>query len=299
MTATRLTGGVGTALVTPFDSSAAVDQEALRKLVARQSGVDFLVPCGSTGEASTLSLDERREVVRIVAEASRGRVPIVVGASSSDTKTAIETTQALVEAGASHVMHAAPMYNRPPQRGLSAHFRAIADEAARPVVLYNVPGRSACNIAVETTLALAEHPNIVGIKEASGDIGQISSILRHRPDGFLVFSGDDALTLPLIAMGAEGVISVVSNVAPTLMAELVRAARSGDLDAARGLHHALTPLMDFAFIDSNPIPIKEVLAHLGWCGNVVRRPLATLDRAAAAPVAAIVASLGISTEEAA
>lgn len=299
MTNPALRPGVGTALVTPFQEDGALDEESLRALVVRQSGVSFLVPSGSTGEAPTLSPEERRRVVRIVAEAADSDQPVLAGATSSDTRAAIESTHSVIEAGATHVMHATPMYNRPPQRGLIEHFSAVADAASRPIVLYNVPGRTACNLAAETTLELAEHPNIVGIKEASGDVMQISEILRKRPDGFFVFSGDDALTLPLVAMGADGVISVVSNVVPKEMSDLVRAAQSGELDDARSIHHSLTPLMDFAFVDSNPIPIKGVLEYLGHCGGTVRSPLASLDADVAARIGQIVATLEVRTEGAA
>lgn len=291
--------GVGTALVTPFSAAGDVDEESLRALVARQHDVDFLVPVGSTGEAPTLSSEESSRVVRVVAEEAGAGQPVLAGATSSDTRVAIESTRAVIEAGATHVMHATPMYNRPPQRGLLDHFRAIADAATRPVVLYNVPGRTACNLAAETALELAEHPNIVGIKEASANLAQISEILRNRPEGFLVFSGDDALTLPLVAMGADGVISVVSNVVPGKVMELVRAASSGSLDEARALHHALTPLVDFAFVDTNPIPIKRMLAHVGVCRAAVRSPLAPMNEEHDARIGRLADSLGLGAEEAA
>ena len=234
-----------------------------------------------------------------MAEFARSDQPIVAGATSSDTRQAIETTRAVIGAGATHVMHATPMYNKPPQRGLLEHFRAIADVSIRPVLLYNVPGRTACNLAAETALELAEHPNICGIKEASADIGQISEILRNRPDGFLVFSGDDALTLPLVAMGADGVVSVVSNVVPAQMTELVAAAGAGSLKRARTLHHALTPLMDFAFVDANPIPIKRVLSYLGVCGATVRRPLVPMTGDPESAIAPLADRLGLTREAAA
>ncbi len=295
MTKQDLLPGVGTALVTPFTANGEVDEESLRRLVARQRAVSFLVPVGSTGEAPTLSAEECRRVVRVVAEAAAPDQPVLAGATSADTRAAIASTRSVIEAGATHVMHATPMYNRPPQRGLLEHFRAIADASTRPIVLYNVPGRTACNMEAETALELAEHPNIVGIKEASGNVGQVSEILRNRPDGFLVYSGEDGLTLPLVAMGADGVISVVSNAAPRRMVELVQAAATGALDEARALHHALTPLIDFAFVDTNPIPIKRVLAHLGACRADVRSPLAVMREDAAAPVARIADSLGLTT----
>lgn len=273
-----LGGGVGTALITPFDGNGDIDDAALRATVTRQEagGVSFLVPCGSTGEAPTLSLEERERVVSITAETVSTGLPIVAGATASGTAVAVETTRRLTAAGATHTLHASPMYNKPTQRGLVEHFRAVADATEHPVVLYNVPGRTASNIDAETTLALAEHPNIVGIKEASADLDQISEIVRNRPDDFFVYSGDDALTLPLMALGAEGVISVVSNVVPALMASLVRSAAEGDFGAARDLHHRLVPLMDFAFVESNPIPVKAIMAHLGLCSPAMRPPLTAL-----------------------
>ncbi|MEM7414309.1 MAG: 4-hydroxy-tetrahydrodipicolinate synthase [Gemmatimonadota bacterium] len=299
MTHTTLPAGVGTALVTPFAAGGAIDHEALRALVRRQHDVAFLVPVGSTGEASTLSSEERVDVVRTVASEARSNQPVVAGATSSDTRVAIESTRSMIEAGATHVMHATPMYNRPPQRGLLAHFTAVADRSTRPVLLYNVPGRTACTLEAETTLALAEHPNIIGIKEASGDLALISEILRHRPEGFRVYSGDDALTLPLVAMGADGVISVVSNVVPGEMVDLVDASASGSLDRARALHHTLTPLMDFAFIDSNPIPIKRVLAHMGVCEATVRSPLDAMVGDQERPIGSLLDAVELAREEAA
>lgn len=296
-----LRGGVGTALVTPFHEDGSIDVDALRASVARQEsgGVSFLVPCGSTGEAPTLSLEEREQVVETTAEAVSSGLPIVAGATASSTAVAVETTRRFVAAGATHTLHASPMYNKPPQRGLVDHFRAVADATTSPVVLYNVPGRTASNIDAETTLALAEHPNIVGIKEASADLDQISEIIRHRPDDFFVYSGDDALTLPLMALGAEGVISVVSNVAPDLMSTLVRSAAEGDFTAARDLHHRLTPLMDFAFVESNPIPVKALMAHLGLCNPTMRSPLTALAESYRSEIASVLDRVGISTAEAA
>lgn len=299
MTYTTLPAGVGTALVTPFAEDGSIDHEALGALVRRQHDVAFLVPIGSTGEASTLSSEERADVVRTVASEARSNQPVVAGATSSDTRVAIESTRSMIEAGATHVMHATPMYNRPPQRGLLAHFTAVADASTRPVLLYNVPGRTACTLEAETTLALAEHPNIIGIKEASGDLALISEILRNRPDGFHVYSGDDALTLPLVAMGADGVISVVSNVVPREIVDLVAASASGSLDRARALHHTLTPLMDFAFIDSNPIPIKGVLAHMGVCTARVRSPLDVMVGDQERAIGSLLDAVELAREEAA
>lgn len=270
--------GCGTALVTPFHEDGSVDEVALRTLVDWQirEGVDFLVPGGSTGEAATLSFEEHVRVVAVTAEEADGRVPIVAGAGSNDTAKAIKLSRAVTDVGVTHLLHVSPMYNKPPQRGLVAHFTAIADAAARPVVLYNVPGRTASNMEAATQLQLAEHPNIVATKEASGNLAQMEEILRSRPEGFSVLSGDDGLTLPLVSMGGDGIISVVSNATPRAMADLTRLALAGDYDAARALHHQLAPWMGAAFIESNPIPVKAALAALGRIKNVLRLPLVPL-----------------------
>jgi len=270
--------GCGTALVTPFRDDGAVDEPALRRLVDWQiaEGIDFLVPCGSTGEAATMSVDEHRRVVTVVAEQAAGRVPIVAGAGSNDTRKAIALSVALAGTGATHLLHVAPMYNRPPQRGLLAHFRAIADAAPLPVVLYNVPGRTAVNVSAETTLALAEHPRIVGIKEASGDLAQIGEILRGRPAAFVVLSGDDLMTLAVVALGGDGVVSVVANATPRLMTALTTAARGGEVEAARALHQQLAPWMRAAFVESNPLPVKAALHLMGRIGPSLRLPLVPL-----------------------
>jgi len=276
--ASRLVG-CGTALVTPFAADGSVDEPALRRLVEWQiaEGIDFLVPCGSTGEAATMTLDEHVRVVAITAEQAAGRVPIVAGAGSNDTRKAIALSRALVGTGATHLLHVAPMYNKPPQRGMVAHFRAIADAAPFPVVLYNVPGRTAINMVAETTLALAEHPRIVAVKEASGDLAQITEILRARPAGFSVLSGDDNLTLAVVAAGGDGVVSVVSNATPRLMTALVTAARGGEIEVAREVHLRLAPWMRAAFVESNPIPVKAALHMMGKIGPTLRLPLVPLD----------------------
>ncbi|HVE78300.1 MAG TPA: 4-hydroxy-tetrahydrodipicolinate synthase [Gemmatimonadaceae bacterium] len=293
MTAQPL-AGCGTALVTPFTSAGALDERALRALVDWQiaAGVHFLVPCGSTGEAATLTPAEHRRAVEVVVEAARGRVPVVAGAGSNDTRRAIEMSRDMAAAGATHLLHVSPMYNRPPQRGIFAHFQAIADASELPIVVYNVPGRTASNVEARTTLALAEVRGIVGVKEASGSMTQILEILRERPPGFCVLSGDDAVTLPLMAAGADGVVSVVSNVAPATMAELCDRARAGDLAAAQAAHERLLPLMSAAFVESNPIPIKAALAALGRIENVLRLPLVPLDERHAGALRDAVAAAG-------
>lgn len=272
--------GCGTALATPFTSTGDIDERALRGFVDWQldEGIDFLVPCGSTGEAATMSLAEHRRVVEITVEQVRGRVPVVAGAGSNDTRRAIELSRELREVGATHLLHVAPMYSKPPQRGMALHFRTIADAVDLPIVLYNVPSRTGCNIEASTTLELAAHPRIVGTKEASGLLPQITDILAGRPDGFTVLSGDDEVTLPMLALGADGLISVVSNVVPRLMTELVRKGRSGDVSSARELHLRLLPWLRAAFLESNPIPVKAALAMMGRFENALRSPLVPLER---------------------
>jgi 4-hydroxy-tetrahydrodipicolinate synthase len=271
--------GCGTALATPFTASGAIDERALRGFVDWQldEGIDFLVPCGSTGEAATMSLAEHRRVVEIVAHQARGRAPVVAGAGSNDTQKAIALSRELKEAGATHLLHVAPMYSRPPQRGIALHFRTIADAVDLPTVLYNVPSRTGCNIEAATTIELAAHPRIVGTKEASGVLAQITDILVGRPAGFVVLSGDDELTLSISVLGGDGLISVASNAAPRLMGELVRKARAGDVSGARELHLRALPLMRAASVESNPIPIKAALAMLGRFEPVLRSPLVSLD----------------------
>lgn len=287
--------GAITALVTPFAPDGAVDENALRALVAWQveQGIDGLVPVGSTGEAATLSLAERERVVAITAEVVAGRVPVIAGAGSNDTAVAIEASKVLARAGATHLLHVSPMYSKPPQRGLIAHFRAVADAAPVPVVLYNVPGRTASNVEVDTQLALAEHPNIVATKEASGNIEQIGEIIRRRPKGFAVLSGDDGLTLEVMARGGEGIISVVSNAVPAAMHALTVAAAEGNAAGARALHEQLTPLFGAAFVESNPIPIKAALAMMGRIGNLLRLPLVPLDARHESTIRAALVSAGV------
>jgi 4-hydroxy-tetrahydrodipicolinate synthase len=270
--------GCGTALVTPFNRDLSLDEDALRALVDWQieQGIHFLVPCGSTGEAATMSREELLRVVRVVAEQAAGRVPVLGGVSGNDTAATVDLAQEVAAQGTSHVMVVGPPYNRPPQRGFVAHFERIADAVDVPVVLYNVPGRTGSNILAKTTLTLAEHPNIHGIKEASGNMDQVLYLVLHRPEGFSVLSGDDNLTLPFMAFGGDGVVSVVSNAAPKPMRELTEAMHAGDLRCARRLTRSLQPLWVAAFLESNPMPIKAAMAELGRMQDVVRLPLVPL-----------------------
>jgi 4-hydroxy-tetrahydrodipicolinate synthase len=271
--------GCGTALVTPFASDGEVDELALRSVVAWpiEQGVDFLVPLGTTGEAATLTPAEQRRVAEVVVEQAGGRVPVVAGAGSNDTRRAVAASRAMRDIGVTHLLHVAPMYNRPPQRGIVQHFRAIVEAVELPVIAYNVPGRTGCNIEAETALEIAELPNVAGIKEASGNLAQIAEILRHRPRNFSVLSGDDALTLAVMEAGGDGAISVVSNATPRAMAELVSRCLAGDYAAAHAVDERLEPWMRAAFVESNPIPVKAALAMLGRARNVLRLPLVPLD----------------------
>lgn len=292
---TEILRGCGTALATPFTRDGAIDEPALRAFVEWQvtEGVHFVVPCGSTGEAATMTVEEHERVVAITVEQVGGRVPVVAGAGSNDTRKAIALTKLIKRLGATHALHVSPMYNKPPQRGIVAHFRAIADAVSLPIVAYNVPGRTASNIEAGTTLELSRVPGIVAVKEASGNLAQIGDIIRDRPAGFSVLSGDDALTLPVMALGGEGVISVTSNVTPKLMAQLVDACAAGQASQARALHERLTPWMRAAFVESNPMPVKAALALMGRMQNVVRLPLVPLAGAHTATVRDALAAAGV------
>jgi 4-hydroxy-tetrahydrodipicolinate synthase len=277
MSDTRLVG-CGTALATPFTANGSLDERALRSLVDWQidEGIDFLVPCGSTGEAATMTPAEHRRVVEVTVEQARGRVPIVAGAGSNDTQKAIALSKEMKEAGATHLLHVSPMYNKPPQRGIIAHFTAIAEATDLPIVVYNVPGRTGSNIEAATTLELAKNARIISVKEASANLAQITDVIAAKPPRFTVLSGDDELTLPILALGGDGLISVVSNAAPRTMTELVHLARAAKFEEARGLHMKLLPWMRAAFIESNPIPVKAALAMMGKMENVLRLPLTPL-----------------------
>lgn len=270
--------GCGTALCTPFTTDGVLDEPALRSFVEWQivQGVHMVIPCGSTGEAVTLSPAEHRRVVEITVETVNGRVPVIAGAGSNDTARAITTSREMKAIGATHLLHVTPMYNKPPQRALMAHFRAIADACDLPIVLYNVPGRTAINLEARSCLELAADARFVAVKEASGNLVQITQILRERPDHFAVLSGDDALTLSVMAHGGDGVISVISNVVPRHMAALCTAMARGDLAEARALDARLTPLALAAFVESNPIPVKAMLAMMQRMDDHLRLPLLPL-----------------------
>lgn len=269
--------GVLTALVTPFRDGA-VDERALQELVELQvaAGVDGLVPCGSTGESATLSHAEHRRVVEVVVAAAHGRVQVVAGTGSNNTAEAVELTQHAKEAGADAALLIAPYYNKPTQDGLVAHFARVAAETAFPLVIYNVPSRTACNIEPATQLRIAEIEQVVAVKEAHDDFQHVARLLREAPEGFAVLSGNDWATLPMLALGGHGVISTASNVAPGEMVELVRAFRAGDVSRARDAYFHLLPLMDILFCESNPIPVKAALALRGLVLDEIRLPLTPL-----------------------
>lgn len=276
---TVLFRGTGTALVTPFTDSGAVDEPALKKLVGFQirGGVEAILPTGTTGEGVTLSDDELARVVEIVVTEARGRVKIIAGAGTNSTARTIVLARRAVASGADGILCVSPYYNKPTQEGLFRHFEAVAGEADAPMIIYNVPGRTSGNINTETTLRIAsEIPNAAGIKEASGNFGQIMEILRLRPRGFGVWSGDDAVTLPLAALGADGVVSVVSNEVPKEFSAMVRLCIAGKFaDALKG-HNKLLPLMNANFVESNPIPVKAALAMMGMIKEQYRLPLVPL-----------------------
>ena len=272
--------GLSVALLTPMHDDGSIDEPALRAHVDRMvtGGCDVLMPCGTTGEAATLSVEEQRRVVELVVEAAEGRVPVVAGAGSNSTAVARTLASNAKQAGASGILAVTPSYNKPSQEGLFGHFTAIADAAdGLPVILYNVPGRTAVTLEVETTLKLAVLDQIVGIKEATGTLDPIHTLLAERPDGFLVLAGDDILTLPAMVLGGDGVVSVAANETPDLMSRLVRAARAGDLDEARRLHFHLLPLLRMNFVETNPVPVKTACHLMGSMKAHLRAPLAPLS----------------------
>jgi 4-hydroxy-tetrahydrodipicolinate synthase len=268
--------GCGTAIVTPFKSDGSVDEKALRNFVAWQveSTIDFLVPCGTTGETPTLTRDEWLRVIEITIEVAGGRVPIVAGATSNCTSEAVERARTVAKIkGVDAILTASPYYNKPTQEGQYQHFKAIAEAVEKPLVLYNVPGRTGANIEPATLARLAQIQNIIAVKEASGNLSQIADVCNAVPEHFLVFSGDDAVTLPVISLGGVGIISVASNEIPKEMAEMTRAALAGDWPTARRIHRKYLALMQANFLESNPMPVKCVLAMMGKMEENYRLPM--------------------------
>jgi 4-hydroxy-tetrahydrodipicolinate synthase len=289
--------GCGTALVTPFHQDGSLDDTALRNLVSWQieSGIDFLVPCGTTGETPTLTRDEWLHVIDTTIEVAAGRVPIIAGATSNATHEAVDKAKELASRpGVSAILTASPYYNKPTQEGQYRHFRAIAEAVGdKPIILYNVPGRTAANLEPATLARLTEIPNIIGVKEASGIMTQIAEAIHSVPETFLVFSGDDAVTLPVIALGGVGVISVASNEIPREMAALTRAALNNDWPTARALHRKYLPLMQANFIESSPLPVKAALAMMGKIEEVYRLPLLPMRRDTRSRLQKIITEVGL------
>lgn len=288
--------GCGTALVTPFHQDGSLDEQALRNLVAWQieSGIDFLVPCGTTGETPTLSHDEWLQVIDVTIEVAAGRVPIVAGATSNSTHDAVaKAKEAAERPGVDAILTASPYYNKPTQEGQFQHFKAIAEAVNKPVILYNVPGRTSANIEPNTIARLAEVPNIAGVKEASGNLTQIAEICAAAKPEFSVLSGDDALTLPIVALGGVGLISVVSNEIPREMADMTRAALNNDWTSARQLFHKYLPLMQANFIESSPMPVKAVLAMMGRIEEAYRLPMVPVRRDTRSKLQRIASEVGL------
>ncbi len=267
--------GTGTALVTPFRRDDSLDEPTLRALVKRQieAGVDFVVPCGTTGESPTLTHEEHLRVVEIAVELAKGKVPVLAGAGGYNTTEVIALARELGAIGADGILSVTPYYNKPTQEGLFQHYRAIAEAVSLPIILYSVQGRTGVNIEPATVKRLAQIENIIGIKEASGNVAQMAAILNVVPEDFLVLSGDDAITLPVMALGGRGVISVVSNEIPAEMSALTRLALQGDFAGARAIHRRYHPLMEINFVESNPIPVKAAMAEMGLLEPVWRLPL--------------------------
>lgn len=288
--------GCGTALVTPFLADGSVDEKGLRALVDWQieSKIDFLVPCGTTGETPALTQEEWVRVIQIVIEVANGRVPVMAGATSNNTSEAVQRAKTVAAIkGVDYVLSASPYYNKPTQVGQYQHFKAIAEAIDKPIILYNVPGRTAANIESATVARLSKIANIVGVKEASGNIVQVAEVCNAVPKQFLVFSGDDAITLPVISLGGVGVISVASNTIPSEMAQLTRAALDNDWEGARKIHRRFLPLMQAHFIESNPMPVKALLAMMGRIGENYRLPMVPMKEETRAKLADVARECGL------
>src|SRR5688500_16452970 len=285
--------GAGTALITPFTRSGELDDAAVRRLARRQidAGIHFLAPCGTTGENPTLTPAERLRIVEILADEAGGKVPILAGAGGYNTREVVELTRDLAKAGAGGFLSVSPYYNKPTQEGLYQHYRAIAESTALPIMVYNVAGRTGSNVETATLARLADIPNIIGVKEASGNIAQICDVRRTLPPDFLVLSGDDAITLPVMSVGGQGVISVAGNEIPGEMARMVEAIERNDWAAARALHHRCLPLMMINFVESNPIPVKAAMARMGLLAEVFRLPMVSPSEASRRRIERVLADL--------
>ena len=292
--------GCGTALVTPFRPDGSLDEAGVSRLAKRQidAGIHFLVPCGTTGESPTLTEEERVRVVELVVAEAKGHVPVLAGAGGYNTREVIEAAHRMAAAGADGILSVTPYYNKPTPDGLVQHYSAIAAAVGLPIIVYNVPGRTGCNVDPHTLARLATIANIAGVKEASGNMTQMCEVCTVVPQDFIVLSGDDALTLPLMAVGGRGIISVASNVIPSEMSRLVELADQGDFAAARALHQQLLPLMQVNFIESNPIPVKAAMAMLGLLEEHYRLPMVSPRQASRDRIAAVLQSAGMLREAA-
>jgi 4-hydroxy-tetrahydrodipicolinate synthase len=287
--------GCGTALVTPFNRDGSLDEAGVSRLARRQVelGIHFLVPCGTTGECPTLTEAEQVRVVELVAAEARGRVPVLAGAGGYNTLEVIHAARRMKNAGADGILSVTPYYNKPTPEGLFQHYSAIAEAIELPIIVYNVPGRTGCNVDPATAIRLSTVPHIVGVKEASGNVTQMCEICAGVPDDFIVLSGDDALTLPLMAVGGRGIVSVASNEIPAEMSRLVETAERGDFAGARALHQQLLPLMLVNFIESNPIPVKSAMASMGLVEEVFRLPMVPPRPASKQRIDAVLQAMGI------
>ncbi|HXD74013.1 MAG TPA: 4-hydroxy-tetrahydrodipicolinate synthase [Vicinamibacterales bacterium] len=287
--------GLGTALVTPFTKSGEMDEKAVRRLGRRQidNGTHFLVPVGTTGENPTLEVSERLRMIEILVDEARGQVPVLAGCGGYNTKEIVHLAKDMQKAGADGLLSVTPYYNKPTQDGIVQHFKAIADATPLPIVLYNIAGRTGVNIETPTVAALAQVPNIVGVKEASGSLSQMCDVLRTVPPDFLVLSGDDALTLPLMAVGGRGVISVVSNQIPKEMSQMVEAAERNDFAAARAIHNRVINLMQINFVESNPGPVKYAMAQMGLLEESYRLPIVPPKPESKAKIDVVLKELGL------
>jgi 4-hydroxy-tetrahydrodipicolinate synthase len=287
--------GCGTALVTPFKTNGSLDESTLRKLVKRQiaAGIHFLVPCGTTGESPTLKHDEHLRVVEITVEEAKGKVPVLAGAGGYDTAEVAALAAEVEKLGADGVLSVTPYYNRPTQEGLFQHYKAVAKATKLPVIVYSVQGRTGVNVEPSTLARLAAIKNIVGVKEASGNIGQMAKVVHEVPAGFAVLSGDDAITIPLVALGGHGIISVVSNQIPAEMSQLASAALEGDYSRARAIQRKFLPLMDVNFVESNPMPVKWGMARMGLLKPVFRLPMIPPSEAAQAKISSVLKQVGL------
>lgn len=292
--------GCGTALVTPFAADQSVDEGALARVVGMQieGGVDFLVPCGTTGESVTLSEDEQARVVGLTVSVAQGRVPVVAGAGGYNTKEVIHRIHLFSELGADAILSVTPYYNKPTQAGLFEHYRAIADASSLPIILYNVPGRTGCNLEPATVAKLSRHEQIIGIKEASGNIAQIAEIASLVDESFLILAGDDSVVLPVASLGGAGVISVASNLLPREVSDLCHACLSGNFVEARSLFYSLLPIFKAMFIETSPIPVKAAMAMAGIIEEVYRLPLVPLADASRVQLRQVLVTAGVLQEQA-